>query len=47
MAPDRLLPESSEGEWLGGVLGVAWGGWLKVQFLWLTRRRAASGTVRD
>ena len=35
MASDRLLPEKHEGEWLGGLLGDAWGGWLNVQFLWL------------
>jgi GNAT superfamily N-acetyltransferase len=26
---------SPQGEWLGGLLGDAWGGWLTVRFLWL------------
>jgi GNAT superfamily N-acetyltransferase len=33
--PIGFFLKSSEGEWLGGVLGVAWGDWLKWQFLWL------------
>ena len=33
--PIGFFLKSSEGEWLGGLLGGAWGGWMKVQFLWL------------
>ncbi len=33
--PIGFFLKSSQGEWLGGLLGDAWGGWMTVQFLWL------------
>ena len=34
--PIGFFLKNREGEWLGGLLGDAWGGWLNVRFLWLT-----------
>jgi GNAT superfamily N-acetyltransferase len=33
--PVGLFLKSARGEWLGGLLGDIWGGWLNVRFLWL------------
>ena len=36
LASDRLLPEERAGEWLAGLTGYTWGGWMHVNFLWVT-----------
>jgi ribosomal protein S18 acetylase RimI-like enzyme len=38
--------KSSRGEWLGGLTGYIWGGWLHVNFLWVseTLRHQRYGT---
>ncbi len=38
--------KSARGEWLGGLLGNIWGGWLHVTHLWVAspERRRGSGT---
>ena len=33
--PIGFFLKNGRGEWLGGLLGGAWGGWMNVQFLWL------------
>lgn len=33
--PVNFFLRSPRGEWLGGVLGAIWGGWLQVKFLWV------------
>jgi GNAT superfamily N-acetyltransferase len=33
--PIGFFLKSARGEWLGGLLGDAWGGWMTVRFLWL------------
>jgi len=34
-APVCFFLKSRHGEWLGGLIGDHWGGWLTVRFLWL------------
>ena len=33
--PVRLFIRSARGEWLGGLIGSLWGGWLHVTYLWV------------
>jgi len=33
--PVGIFPKSARGEWLGGLLGEIWGGWLHVRILWV------------
>jgi GNAT superfamily N-acetyltransferase len=33
--PVGFFLKSARGEWLGGLLGSLWGGWLHVRFLWV------------
>ena len=33
--PVGLFLKSARGEWLGGLMGEIWGGWLHVKFLWV------------
>jgi hypothetical protein len=44
--PVGFFLKSPHGEWLGGLLGSLWGGWLHVRFFGCTRQRAARGTAR-
>jgi len=34
--PVGFYLKSRRGEWLGGLIGYIWGGWLHVTFLWLS-----------
>ncbi len=34
--PVGFFLKSSRGEWLGGLTGTIWGGWLHVNFLWVS-----------
>jgi ribosomal protein S18 acetylase RimI-like enzyme len=34
--PIGFFLKSSRGEWLGGLTGYIWGGWLQVNFLWVS-----------
>jgi ribosomal protein S18 acetylase RimI-like enzyme len=44
--PVGFFLKSSRGEWLGGLTGYIWGGWLHVTFLWVseTLRHQRYGT---
>jgi ribosomal protein S18 acetylase RimI-like enzyme len=44
--PVGFFLKSSRGEWLGGLLGNIWGGWLHVTHLWVgaPARRRGNGT---
>jgi GNAT superfamily N-acetyltransferase len=44
--PLGFFLKSAEGEWLGGLLGHIWGGWLHVTQLWVAApaRRRGNGT---
>ena len=44
--PLGFFLKSSRGEWLGGLLGNVWGGWLHVTHLWVAApvRRCGNGT---
>jgi GNAT superfamily N-acetyltransferase len=44
--PVGFFLKSGKGEWLGGLLGDIWGGWLHVSQLWVAApaRRAGNGT---
>jgi GNAT superfamily N-acetyltransferase len=33
--PIGFFLKSGQGEWQGGLLGGAWGGWMSIQFLWV------------
>ncbi|MGC1410470.1 MAG: GNAT family N-acetyltransferase [Acetobacteraceae bacterium] len=33
--PIGFFLKSGQGEWLGGLLGDTWGGWMNVRFVWL------------
>jgi ribosomal protein S18 acetylase RimI-like enzyme len=34
--PVNFFLKSPRGEWLGGLIGYVWGGWLHVNFLWVS-----------
>ena len=36
--PVGFFLKSPRGEWLGGLTGYIWGGWLHVNFLWISER---------
>ena len=44
--PVGFFLKSSRGEWLGGLLGNIWGGWLHVSHLWMAApvRRCGNGS---
>jgi GNAT superfamily N-acetyltransferase len=44
--PVGYFLRSADGEWLGGLLGDLWGGWLHVSHLWVAApaRRCGNGT---
>lgn len=33
--PANFFLKSPRGEWLGGLIGTIWGGWLHVRYLWI------------
>jgi GNAT superfamily N-acetyltransferase len=35
--------KNTRGEWLGGLMGHIWGGWLHVRFLWVTEALRGKG----
>jgi GNAT superfamily N-acetyltransferase len=35
--PANFFLRSSRGEWLGGLLGTIWGGWLQIRYLWVAK----------
>lgn len=41
--PSNFFLRSGRGEWLGGLTGLVWGGWLHVQFLWVTEALRGKG----
>jgi hypothetical protein len=46
--PVGFFLKSPRGEWLGGLLGSLWGGWLHVRILWVHAGwRAARATAPD
>jgi GNAT superfamily N-acetyltransferase len=44
--PVGFFLKSGRGEWLGGLMGELWGGWLYVRFLWVAElaRGCGNGT---
>jgi GNAT superfamily N-acetyltransferase len=41
--PVNFFLKSPRGEWLGGLLGYTWGGWLHVNFLWVSETLRGKG----
>jgi GNAT superfamily N-acetyltransferase len=41
--PVNLFLKNKQGEWLGGLLGFVWGGWLHVRILWVSERVRGRG----
>jgi ribosomal protein S18 acetylase RimI-like enzyme len=41
--PVGFFLRSPRGEWLGGLLGHVWGGWLHVKFLWVSELARGQG----
>jgi GNAT superfamily N-acetyltransferase len=41
--PLGFFLKSPRGEWLGGLTGYIWGGWLHVNFLWVSEALRAQG----
>jgi GNAT superfamily N-acetyltransferase len=41
--PVGLFLKSGRGEWLGGLMGQLWGGWLYVRFLWVASAARGCG----
>jgi GNAT superfamily N-acetyltransferase len=41
--PANFFLKSTRGEWLGGLTGYLWGGWLHVNFLWVTEALRGQG----
>ena len=41
--PMGFFLKSPRGEWLGGVTGHVWGGWLHVDFLWVSETLRGQG----
>ena len=44
--PVGFFLKGGRGEWLGGLIGEIWGGWLQVRILWVdaAARRRGNGT---
>lgn len=44
--PANFFLKSARGEWVGGLIGSIWGGWLQVRYLWVaaTLRGQGHGT---
>ena len=41
--PIGFFLKNARGEWLGGLTGYIWGGWLHVNFLWVTESLRGQG----
>lgn len=41
--PVGFFLKSARGEWLGGLVGQIWGGWLHVNFLWVSETLRGKG----
>ena len=41
--PVGFFLKNARGEWLGGLTGYIWGGWLHVSFLWVTESLRGQG----
>ncbi|WP_428486471.1 GNAT family N-acetyltransferase [Rhodopila sp.] len=41
--PIGYFLKSAAGEWCGGLTGAIWGGWLQVNFLWVTEMLRGQG----
>jgi ribosomal protein S18 acetylase RimI-like enzyme len=41
--PVGFFLRSARGEWLGGLTGYVWGGWLHVNFLWVSEALRGQG----
>jgi GNAT superfamily N-acetyltransferase len=41
--PVNFFLRSTRGEWLGGLTGYTWGGWLHVNFLWVSESLRSQG----
>jgi ribosomal protein S18 acetylase RimI-like enzyme len=41
--PANFFLRSQRGEWLGGLLGDVWAGWLHVKFLWVSESERGKG----
>ncbi|MDR3529090.1 MAG: GNAT family N-acetyltransferase [Rhodopila sp.] len=41
--PVGFFLKNTRGEWLGGLTGYIWGGWLHVNFLWVTEPLRGQG----
>jgi GNAT superfamily N-acetyltransferase len=41
--PVNFFLRSPRGEWLGGLLGISWGGWLHVKHLWVAKAARGRG----
>jgi GNAT superfamily N-acetyltransferase len=41
--PVNYFLRNPRGEWLGGLLGHVWGGWLYVRFLWVSETMRGQG----
>jgi GNAT superfamily N-acetyltransferase len=44
--PVATFLEGDGGEVLGGLLGAVWGGWLQIDFVWVTQRLRGQGHAR-
>lgn len=42
-SPVNYFLKSAHGDWVGGCLGILWGGYLHVRFLWITERLRGQG----
>src|ERR1039458_10330988 len=41
--PVGFFLKNDRGEWLGGLTGYVWGGWLQVRFLWVASALRSRG----
>ncbi len=41
--PVNYFLKNDRGEWLGGLTGLVWGGWLQVKFLWVSEPLRGQG----
>lgn len=44
--PVNFFLKGSRGEWFAGLIGYIWGGWLHVNFLWVSNPCAVKTTER-
>ena len=41
--PVNFFLKSARGEWSGGLIGIMWGGWLHVRYLWVAAAARGQG----